>query len=59
VKHLKDIALDFAGSAWTWLGMATAWAVLPESGTRDFVGVCIVVLLLVWAATGPLRWGKE
>jgi hypothetical protein len=59
VKLLKDIALDISASSWTWLGMMIAWVVLPESGTRDFVGVCILVLLGLWAVTGPLRWGGE
>jgi 3'-phosphoadenosine 5'-phosphosulfate (PAPS) 3'-phosphatase len=35
------------------------WLVDPIDGTRDFVGVCILVLLGLWAATGPLRWGGE
>jgi hypothetical protein len=56
---LKDIALDIAASSWTWLGMMIAWIVLSDGPTRDFVGVCILVLLGLWAATGPLRWGKE
>jgi hypothetical protein len=59
MRLLKDIALDLAASSWTWLGMTVAWIVLPESGTRDFVGISILVLLGLWAATGPLRWGKE
>ncbi len=59
MKHLKDFALDLAASSWTWLGMTTAFIVLPESGTRDFVGISILVLLALWAVTGPLRWGKE
>jgi hypothetical protein len=59
MKLLKDIALDLAASSWTWLGMTVAWIVLPESGTRDFVGAAILGLLILWAATGPLRWGGE
>jgi hypothetical protein len=39
--------------------MMIAWIVLPDGSTRDFVGVCILVLLGLWAATGPLRWGGE
>jgi hypothetical protein len=41
------------------VGMLIAWIVLPDGSTRDFVGVCILVLLGLWAATGPLRWGGE
>ena len=59
MRLLKDIALDIAASSWTWLGMMIAWVVLPDGSTRDFVGVCILGLLGLWAATGPLRWGKE
>jgi hypothetical protein len=59
MKLLKDIALDISASSWTWLGMLIAWIVLPDGSTRDFVGVCILVLLGLWAATGPLRWNKE
>jgi len=59
VKLLKDIALDVAASSWTWLGMAIAWIVLPDGSTRDFVGGAILWLLILWAATGPLRWGGE
>jgi hypothetical protein len=59
VKHLKDIALDLSASSWTWLGMMIAWTVLPDGSTRDFVGISILVLLALWAVTGPLRWGKE
>ena len=59
MKHLKDIALDLSASSWTWLGMMIAWIVLPDGSTRDFVGISILVLLALWAVTGPLRWGKE
>ena len=59
MKHLKDIALDLSASSWTWLGMMIAWIVLPDGSTRDFVGVSILALLVLWVATGPLRWGKE
>jgi hypothetical protein len=59
MKLLKDIALDISASSWTWLGMMIAWIVLPDGSTRDFVGVCILVLLGLWAVTGPLRWGGE
>jgi hypothetical protein len=59
MRLLKDIALDIAASSWTWLGMMIAWIVLPDSSTRDFVGGAILGLLILWAATGPLRWGGE
>jgi hypothetical protein len=59
VKLLKDIALDISASSWTWLGMMIAWIVLPDGSTRNFVGICILVLLGLWAVTGPLRWGGE
>lgn len=59
MKHLKDILLDLSASSWTWLGMMIAWVVLPDGSTRDFIGISILVLLGLWVATGPLRWGKE
>ncbi len=59
MKLLKDIALDISASSWTWLGMMIAWIVLPDGSTRNFVGICILVLLGLWAVTGPLRWGGE
>ena len=58
MRHLRDILLDLSASSWTWLGMLIAWIVLPDGSTRDFVGGCILALLLLWAATGPLRWGQ-
>jgi hypothetical protein len=58
VKHLIDFVLDLSASSFTWLGMAVAWIVLPESGTRDFVGLSILALIALWAITGPLRWGR-
>jgi hypothetical protein len=39
--------------------MMIAWIVLPDGSTRDFVGAAILGLLILWAATGPLRWGGE
>jgi hypothetical protein len=58
VKHLIDFVLDLSASSFTWLGMLVAWVVLPESGTRDFVGLSILALIALWAITGPLRWGR-
>jgi hypothetical protein len=58
VKHLIDFVLDLSASSFTWLGMLVAWVVLPESGTRDFVGLSILALIALWAITGPLRGGR-
>lgn len=58
-QKLTDAALDLSSSAWTWLGMGTAWLVLPDGTTRDFVGTSIAVLMVLWLLTGPLRWGSE
>jgi hypothetical protein len=56
--RLIDALLDFSSSAWGWLGMTVGWIVLPDGPTRDFVGGCILFLLILWGLTGPLRWGK-
>jgi hypothetical protein len=58
-QKLTDAAIDAAASAWTWLGMTVAWVVLPDGGTRDFVGAAIAALIVAWVITGPLRWGKN
>jgi hypothetical protein len=50
LKFLKD-QLD---QSWTILGLGIAWVVL-EGSAKDFVGWAILVTILIWAATYPLR----
>ena len=56
-NKLVAAILDAASSAWTWLGMAVAWMVMPDGSTRDTVGAAILALMALWLVTGPLRWG--
>jgi hypothetical protein len=45
---------DLIGQIWTLLGMFVAWIVL-EGSAKTVVGWCIVVSLVIWMATFPLR----
>jgi hypothetical protein len=45
---------DLLGQLWTLLGMFVAWIVL-EGSAKTVVGWCIIVSLIVWMATFPLR----
>jgi hypothetical protein len=55
----KDIAVqavnDMVSQSWTIFGLLVGWVVLPEGGTRDFVGGTLGVLTLAWLITMPLR----
>jgi len=46
-------------SLWTWTGMIAAWVAAPSGGTKDSIGGAIVVLLIIWLLTGPLRLGSN
>jgi len=50
VKFLNDLI----GQIWTLLGMFVAWIVL-EGSAKAVVGWCIIVSLVIWMATFPLR----
>lgn len=49
---------DLIGQIWTLLGMFVAWIVL-EGSAKTVVGWCIVVSLVIWMATFPLRNDDE
>lgn len=49
---------DLIGQLWTLLGMFVAWIVL-EGSAKTVVGWCIVVSLIIWMATFPLRKDDE
>jgi len=45
---------DLIGQIWTLLGMFVAWIVL-EGSAKSVVGWCIIVSLVIWMITFPLR----
>ena len=53
--YLAQIINDAVGQSWTVFGLLVGWIVLPEGETRDFIGVTLAILTLVWAVTMPLR----
>lgn len=57
VKFFSDLFKDIVDQAWTLLGMIIAWFVLDGSA-RDVVGLMIVITLVIWVVTFPLRREK-
>lgn len=53
---IKAIILDLIGGAWTILGLLFAVVVLPEGQTQQTMAALFIGLIVVWIATGPLRW---
>jgi hypothetical protein len=45
---------DLIGQIWTLLGMFVAWIVL-EGSAKTVVGWCIIVSLIIWIISYPLR----
>jgi hypothetical protein len=45
---------DLIGQIWTLLGMFVAWIVL-EGSAKTVVGWCIIMSLVIWIITFPLR----
>jgi hypothetical protein len=58
IHFLKALAKDLVDQAWTLLGMAIAWLVL-EGSARDLTGLLIIITLVVWIVTFPMRYEKE
>ena len=52
------ILRDMVQQLWTLLGMFIAWVVLTGSA-KTVVGYAIVLTLIVWAITYPLRNGED
>jgi hypothetical protein len=46
---------DAVGQSWTVFGLLVGWIVLPDGETRNFIGITLAVLTLIWAVTMPLR----
>jgi hypothetical protein len=57
-KFFIDLFKDLIEQSWTLLGMIIAWFVLDGSA-RDIVGWMILVTLIIWVTTFPLRWEKD
>ena len=55
--YLKGLIKDIIDQAWTLLGMAVAWLVL-EGSAKDLTGNLIVITLVIWVITFPLRYEK-
>jgi hypothetical protein len=49
-----NILKDMVQQLWTLLGMFIAWVVLTGSA-KTVVGYAIILTLVVWAVTYPLR----
>jgi len=56
---IKRIILDIVGGAWTVLGLLFAVVVLPAGETQQTMAVLFIGLIVIWIATGPLRWREE
>jgi hypothetical protein len=50
MKFLNDLIQQI----WTLLGMFVAWIVL-EGSAKAVVGWCIIIALVIWVVTFPLR----
>jgi hypothetical protein len=53
--YLAQIINDLVGQSWTVFGLLVGWVVLPDGETRNFIGITLAVLTLIWAVTMPLR----
>ena len=53
-----NILKDMVQQLWTLLGMFIAWVVLTGSA-KTVVGYAIILTLVVWAVTYPLRNGED
>jgi hypothetical protein len=58
IHFLKALAKDLIDQAWTLLGMVIAYLVL-EGSARELTGFLIILTLLVWIITFPMRYEKE
>jgi hypothetical protein len=57
-KFLVGLLKDIIDQAWTLLGMAVAWLVL-EGSAKELTGNLIVLTLVIWVITYPLRREKD
>lgn len=58
IHFLIALAKDLVDQAWTLLGMTIAWLVL-EGSARELTGTLIILTLVVWIVTFPMRYEKE
>jgi hypothetical protein len=52
---IQNVVNEIVNQSWTVFGLLVGWIVLPEGETRNFVGVTLAILCVVWLATMPLR----
>ncbi len=57
-KFLVGLLKDIIEQAWTLLGMAVAWLVL-EGSAKELTGNLILITLVIWIITFPLRRDKD
>lgn len=62
MKKLKQFTIglfkDTLEQAWTLVGLGTAW-ILLEGSAREVVGNLILLTLVIWMLTYPIRRDKE
>jgi hypothetical protein len=58
VRIIKNILKDMVDQAWTLLGMFIAWVVLDGSA-KTIVGYGIILTMVIWILTGPIRNREE
>jgi len=46
---------DAIAQSWAVFGLLVGWIVLPDGETRNFIGILLIAITLVWAVTMPLR----
>ena len=51
---MKDFFKDVMNQLWTLVGMFIAWVVL-EGSAKDLVGTLLIIAIIVWFASFPLR----
>lgn len=57
-KFLKSLLKDMVDQSWTLVGLGTAW-VLLEGSAREIVGNMILITVVFWALTHPMRREKD
>lgn len=53
-----ELIKDLVAQSWTLLGLTVAWLVL-EGSAKSLTGTLILVTLVVWVLTFPIRYQKN